>query len=130
MKSHDFAKHLNIMARVLKNGPNVDLEDLEISSFFDISGSKNSLEQNEIPKALSMLVGLNNVSKAQWLNLIEDYDFPIEIRTRDANRDIIGKLLRYLSENKSAREILSGKKNKKVSNSSSELADALSILLN
>lgn len=129
MKSHDFAKQLTIMAKVLKNGPNVELSELDIDSFNSVSCIGPKVEQNDIPRALSMLVGLNNVNKSQWLNLIEDYELPLDIRPRDATRDIIGKLLRYLSENKEARERLSGKKAKKVSNSSSELADALSILL-
>jgi hypothetical protein len=129
MKSYDFAKQLTVMAKVLKQGPNVELEDLEYSSFTNIASPSFKIEQNDVPKALSMLVGLNNVSKAQWVNLIDDYEFPIELRPRDANRDIIGKLLKYLSQNEEARNRLTGKKIKKNSNSSSELADALSILL-
>lgn len=129
MKSYDFAKQLTVMAKILKQGPNVELEDLDYSSFTNIASPSLKIEQNDVPKALSMLVGLNNVSKAQWINLIEDYEFPIELRARDANRDIIGKLLKYLSQNEEARNRLTGKKIKKNSNSSSELADALSILL-
>ncbi|MEI8657065.1 hypothetical protein [Vibrio sp. Hal054] len=129
MKSHDFAKQLTLMAKVLKNGPNVELDQLDINNFGSVSHIEPKVEQNDIPRALSMLVGLNNVQKSQWLALIEEYNIPLEIRPRDATRDIIGKLLNYLSKNKEAREQLSGKKTKKVSNSSSELADALSILL-
>lgn len=130
MKSYDFAKQLTLMAKILKNGPNVELEEIEISTFTSsISSLSMEVEQKEVPKALSMLVGLNNVKKSQWVELINEYDFPIELRQRDANRDIIGKLLRYLSENPEARDRLSGKKLKKTTSSSSELADALTILL-
>ncbi|HEW9976969.1 TPA: hypothetical protein VGT13_003971 [Shewanella algae] len=130
MKSHDFAKQLTTMAKVLRNGPNIELSELDFNNFGSVSFVEPQVEQSDIPKALSMLVGLNNVNKGQWLDLIEDYQLPIDIRPRDATRDIIGKILRHLSENQEARERLSGKKAKKVSNSSSsELADALSILL-
>jgi len=130
MKSYDFAKQLTLMAKILKNGPNVELDEIEISTLTSsISSSSMEVKQSEVPKALSVLVGLNNVKKSQWLNLINEYEFPIEIRQRDANRDIIGKLLKYLSENQEARDRLSGKKLKKTTSSSSELADALSILL-
>ncbi|MDR7020130.1 hypothetical protein [Aeromonas salmonicida] len=130
MKSHDFAKQLTMMAKILKNGPNIELHELDMHSFkYDNYYSPKLVEQSDIPKALSMLVGLNDVSKSQWITLITDYELPIDIRPRDATRDIIGKLLNYLSQNKEARERLSGKKNKKVSSSSSDLADALSILL-
>lgn len=130
MKSHDFAKQLTIMAKILKSGPNTELEDLDLSQIISIRNNKtHNINQNDVPKALSMLVGLNDVKKSQWVELIEDYSFNIEIRSRDATRDIIGKLLNYLSQNQEERERLTGKKTKKNTNSSAELADALSILL-
>lgn len=130
MKSHDFAKQLTIMAKILKSGPNTELEDLDLSQIISIRNNKaHNINQNDVPKALSMLVGLNDVKKSQWVELIEDYSFKIEIRPRDATRDIIGKLLNYLSQNQEEREKLTGKKTKKNNNSSAELADALSILL-
>lgn len=129
MKSYEFAKQLTVMAKILKQGPNVELEDLEYSTFTNVASSSFKIEQSDVPKALSMLVGLNGVSKAQWIDLITEYEFPIELRPRDATRDIIGKLLNFLSENEEARNRLSGKKLKKSASSSSELADALSILL-
>jgi hypothetical protein len=129
MKSYDFAKQLTVMAKVLKQGPNVELEDLEYSVFTNMASPSFEIEHSDVPKALSILVGLNSVSKDQWINLIKDYEFPIELRPRDATRDIIGKLLKFLSQNEDARNRLSGKKIKKNTNSSSELADALSILL-
>lgn len=130
MKSHDFAKQLTMMAKILKNGPNIELHELDMQDFkYKSNYYSPKVEQNDIPKALCMLVGLNDVSKSQWITFIHDYDLPIDIRPRDATRDIIGKLLNHLSQNREARERLSGKKNKKVSSSSSDLADALSILL-
>ncbi|GGX41042.1 hypothetical protein [Saccharospirillum salsuginis] len=130
MKSHDFAKNLVAMANILRSGPNVELENLNFSNLSKNSTENtNYLDEKELPKALSMMVELNQVSKNQWLSLISEYDFDVPTRPRDANRDIIGKLLKYLSENPDEREKLSGKKVIKKSNKSSELADALSLLL-
>jgi hypothetical protein len=130
MKSHDFAKHLMTMARILKNGPNVDLDDIDIAGISTSPSDKASVRPDDIPQALHMLVGLNNVPKQQWINLIDEYNFAIEIRPRDANRDIYGKLLKYLSDNPMARQrLLSSKKDKPRAGVSSELADALTLLL-
>ena len=127
MKSHGFAKQLTLMSKILKSGPNVELEDINFSGLINVDNIE--INQNYIPKALNMLVGLNQIKKSEWLDLIENYDFNIDIRPRDATRDIIGKLLNYLSKNREEREKLTGKKVKKHTNSSAELADALSILL-
>ena len=130
MKSHDFAKQLPLMAKILKSSPNVELEDLDLSAVINTRNNMvHNISLNDVPKALSMLVGLNDVRKSQWIELIKDYSFNIEIRPRDATRDIIGKLLNYLSQNPEERERLTGKKTKKNASSSAELADALSILL-
>ena len=91
MKSHDFAKQLTLMSKILKSGPNVELEDINFSGLINVDNIE--INQNDIPKALNMLVGLNQIKKSEWLDLIENYDFNIDIRPRDATRDIIGKLL-------------------------------------
>ena len=129
MKTHDFAKHLSFMAKILRSGPNTDLSDIEVTDLFDSKNAYNTPSKSEVPKALSMLVGLNNIEKEQWVELIADYEFDIEIRARDAKRDVIGKLLKHLSSHPEARDRLSGKKLSKSNNPSTELADALTILL-
>ena len=129
MKSHDFAKQLTLMAKILKSSPNVNMEDLNFSDFNSFHYASSNLEKSDVPKALSILVGLNEMNKSEWLDLIEIYQFKIEIRSRDATRDIIGKLLNYLANNPHERDKLTGKKLRKHGGSSSELADALSLLL-
>ncbi len=129
MKSHDFAKQLMLMAKILKSSPNVNIEDLSFSELNSFHNVPNNIEKSEVPKALSILVGLNEMNKSEWLDLIKTYEFDIEIRSRDATRDIIGKLLNYLANNPHERDKLTGKKLRKHGGSSSELADALSILL-
>jgi hypothetical protein len=79
--------------------------------------------------SLSTLVELSRVDKRQWLALIDELGFPIEIRPRDASRDIIGKLLTYLESNESARERLKTKAASKGAQASPELMKALNSLL-
>lgn len=127
MKSHDFAKHLNLMAKVLRSGPNVELDEF----WFQPSGLRDGprLNESQIPAALNALVGLNDVRKEQWLDLIDEFGLNIEIRPRDANRDIVGKLISFLAKNPDARERLKGKPIRKKAGTSAELADALNTLL-
>ncbi|MNL70966.1 hypothetical protein D3C87_1960450 [compost metagenome] len=60
---------------------------------------------------------------------MSEYDIDIEIRPRDANRDIVGKILNYLAANPMARENLLKTGSKKNVSESAELANALNLLL-
>ncbi|WP_186271844.1 MULTISPECIES: hypothetical protein [Burkholderia] len=129
MKSHDFAKHLALMAQALRAAPNIELESsMDWEGVFQ-KRSRSTVSDEDIPHALNMLVGLNNVSKQQWLSLIEEFGFVIDVRPRDANRDIFGKLLKFLAEHPEERVRLVGKKSKKPIKESEELANALTILM-
>jgi len=95
-----------------------------------LSSDDISIKDADIPAALYTLVKLNDVSKSQWLALMEEYNIDIgDIRPRDANRDIVGKILNYLASNPSARENLISKNSKKHVSESTELANALNLLL-
>jgi hypothetical protein len=120
MKTHEIATALTLLARLLKSGPNVPLEEFGQTS-------RKAPDAGEIPVALSTLVALSGIEKAQWLALIKEHNFPIEIRPRDASRDILGKLLNYLEQNADAREKLVS--NVQRVRPSPELRRALDILL-
>lgn len=125
MKTHDIAKALAEMARLLRTGPNIDIEDLQSLSF----APRLAPNETEIPVALSTLVSLSRVDKQQWMALIKDLRFPVEVRPRDASRDILGKLLRYLEVNAEARKKLSESAKRKAPSASPELMSALASLL-
>lgn len=127
MKTHEFAKQLSLMAKILRAGPNVELEEYWMQK--PTLASRSQLEEKDIPLALNALVGLNEVKKEQWVSLIEEYGYTIDVRPRDANRDIVGKLINYLANNPDAREKLSGRQSKRKTGTSAELADALNLLL-
>lgn len=129
MKTHDFAQSLSQLAKVLLGAPNVEIEDLSIAGFRSMNG--NGSGSGSV--GLHTLAELSKISKQQWLALIEENKFPISVRPRDASRDVLDKLLRYLDEDAEARERLKSHINNNKRSSSSkaspELMKALDILL-
>lgn len=123
MKTHELAKALEFFASILRSGPNVALEEAEVRK---VGGTEN---MQEIAVNLSTLSRLSQIDKKEWLTFVEMYKIPIEIRPRDASRDIIGKLLKYLEANPQEHERIQKPKAGETSESSPELMKALSILL-
>ena len=124
MKTHDLAKALRSLASLLEKAPNVLLEDALVTTL-----AATKLNSSQMAVSLSTLVELSRVDKQQWLAFINDLGFPIEVRPRDASRDILGKLLSYLETNEAARERLKTKAASRGSEASPELMKALSSLL-
>jgi len=120
MKTHELAKALRALAFVLEKGPNTQVENARIAPE-GISGAQLAI-------SLSTLTELSRVDKQQWIAFIKDLAFPIDVRPRDASRDILGKLLAYLESNTTAREQLK-KASFKESQASPELMRAFSSLL-
>jgi len=125
MKTHELAQALEGLAELLKNGPNIEFGDFQKK----VQSYNQSLNPEEISIGLSHLVALSRFDKQQWVSVIEDYDFPIGVRSRDASRDVLGKLLSYLEENPGARKKLREKSPKKSDEASPELIRALGALL-
>jgi hypothetical protein len=123
MKSHELAQALSTLSRLLKSGPNVELSQLKVRELFD-SHSNRDLALN-----LSTLVSLSSVDKQKWMELIRENGFPIEVRPRDASRDIFGKLCSYLESNPQAQDRLKANVTKTSGKSSPELMKALATLL-
>ena len=124
MKSHDLAKALKSLASLIESSPNVPIEELNV-------GSRNMLQRDsgQLAVSLSTLVDLSRVDKQQWLSFIDELNFPIDVRPRDASRDILGKLLNYLDANPNARQRLKTQAAVKGSKESPELMKALASLL-
>ena len=127
MKTHELSKALIELAHLLQMGPNVDLKGWQPTNH--LGQQKLPLSNDSIAVNLSTLASLSNVNKQQWHELIIEYGFPIEIRARDASRDIIGKLLVYLEKNAEARKKLRTGAMKRKSTVSAPLMQALSALM-
>lgn len=123
MKSHDLAQALVVLSRLLRSGPNVELAQLKVGELFDSAGNR------DLALNLSTLVSLSSVDKQKWMEVIRENGFPIDIRPRDASRDVFGKLCAYLESNPQAQERLKFTAAKVSGRSSPELMKALTTLL-
>ena len=126
MKTYEFANALMTLAKMLKSMPNQEFDNLVLPRQ---EGPAKELERSEAVVGINTLANLSKIDKKQWLNLIEEHGFDIPVRARDANRDIIGKLLRYIDKNENAKEAIQKSAEQSDSTSSHELNRALSILM-
>ncbi|RZJ99959.1 MAG: hypothetical protein EOO43_25445, partial [Flavobacterium sp.] len=72
MKTHELAKALYMLSKILKSTPNVDLEDMN----FDFKNVKNK-EKKYDPVGLASFVAFSSLKKPQWMELINEYELPI-----------------------------------------------------
>jgi hypothetical protein len=133
MRAHEFASYLTKLAKILKEGPNFDFDEMhEVGSFYRYGAQQKSSkkEQSEnLPIALNALLSLSSIDKNEWAKLIFDLGLPIEIRSRDASRDLLGKVLKLLGQDPEARDRLTRKVKHSGDRASPELMRALSSLL-
>lgn len=126
MRTHELGKALSRLGQILQSGPNVELEDVKNAL---VSGFSRQEVSTDIAVNLSTLANLALIDKGKWLQFIRENDLPLRIRPRDASRDVLGKLLRYLEDNAEARERLKQNIMKKTAHASPELMKALSLIL-
>ena len=91
---------LRLLADWLERMPDVDIEDLPILEL-DRESRSHALAVN-----VATLAALSRVNRTEWIHFIKEHGFPIELRPRDASRDVLGKLLKFLEEEPSAIEYL------------------------
>ena len=126
MNTHELANALRLLAKALKQGPKIEIDDIDqlltTKMRFDVGS-------NRFKVGLNQLGALSRIDKTKWLDLIEEYNFPIATRPRDASWDVIGKVLRYLEKTPEAREKIKRTIAYDTGKASPELMKALSILL-
>lgn len=124
MKTHELAKGLTSLSKILRSLPNQ-----ELNKFADGVASLKTSVNSEVGMSLSTLAAFSKYSKSDWEKVITDFDLPLQIRPRDASRDVMGKILTYLADNESERKRIATKSQKN-GDGPSELSSALSFLLN
>jgi len=98
MKTHKIALILEKLAYILRQEPNVDLNEATIGD------KATKLEsRGQIELGLDTLLALSQISKPQWMQFISEYGFQVDTRPRDSSSNILGKLLKYLKEHPEAR---------------------------
>lgn len=131
MKTHDLAKALNHLSRVLRAGPNIELDNLvNLNTYVDSRPPKKAVsEEVDRGAALVLLSEMANYSKKELIELAGMLDIPLEVRPADAVRDVLGKILKYINDNPETKTRLSNPKSEKQSPKISTLSRALAILL-
>ena len=79
MKAHDLAKSLNTLARMLRAGPNVELEEIGNLSTHTSKGVDRSPKKNAEGRsgAIALLAAMSNLKKAEVLQMADDLAIPI-----------------------------------------------------
>ena len=139
MKTHELAKALTHLSRVLRAGPNVEFEELTNLSTY-LSQPRPPRPNRETPDkrdeadkgtGLALLAEMASYGKQELLDLVDHLGIPIEVRKADAVRDILGKTLKFIQENPDFRERIVHRVDDNGSGSrTSSLARALAILMN
>jgi len=125
MKTHELANTLTKFAKFLYSMPNMELEEFKPYG----AKQKNASDDTSIESSLKVFFELTKIDKKQWINLINNYGFNINIRYKDGRGNIILKLLTYLNKNDQAKNSLLNDIDNKNDNVSTELVKALRILL-
>lgn len=139
MKTHELAKALTHLSRVLRAGPNVEFEELTNLSTY-LSQPKPSRPSRDAPErsdrsekgtGLALLAEMANYSKKELGDLIEMFGIPIEMKKTESVRDVLGRMLNYIKENPDFRDkILHEATGSRPEAKTSSLARALAILMN
>lgn len=131
MKTHELAKSLNILSRLLLNGPNVYLDELEeMSSYVSAEKRRNATLKGNEGAALALLANLASYTKTQWVEIINEFGLDVPIKKTDSTRDLLGRILKHLNDNQTAKDKLVQGVQRGKANVSPELMKALSILMN
>jgi len=132
MKTHELAKALNHLSRVLRAGPNIELDGLaNLSTYVDQPRPKKA-SRDTVDKgaALVLLAQMAQYSKRELIDLAQFLNIPLEIRSADAVRDVLGKILKYIQDNPTVQDRLLSSASSKQPDSIPPLAKALAILMN
>lgn len=132
MKAHELAKSLNYLARILRAGPNIEIEEIGNLGIHASRPPRNpSTRKTASGKsgAIALLAAMSSLSKSEVLEIAEDLQIPIEVRKADAVRDILGKILKYIQENPDVQHRLVARSVNESEDDAPRLARALAILM-
>lgn len=139
MKTHELAKALTHLSRVLRAGPNVDFEELtNLSTYLtqprqakparEVMGTREKAEKGA---GLALLAEMASYSKQELLDLATYLGIPVEVRKADAVRDVLGKIIKYIQDNPDFRNrVVHDVNEKEPATRTSSLVRALAILMN
>lgn len=127
MKTHEIARVLSMLAKYLKDQPNVEWTDFS-------SPTKKHAAPNQKPNAVesqdywAMLQSIGSLEKKTLLELIERFRIPVKARPRDGAIDLLKKISNHIKENPNLMKSIEADMDK-AEPASKALMGALSIIL-
>ena len=128
MKTHELAKALNMLAKILRASPNTELANFDPVRI-KRSRSQDMPERTDLPAALMVMGALAKYRKADWTTVIQEFGLDIPVKKTDSVRDLMGRFMSYMARNPDELTKFSKKTNRQPEGYSAELSHALSILL-
>lgn len=124
--THEVADMLMALAKLLKRMPDGPMNDL-----VPITVGRRDSGQSTSDKATALLslIAFSKFSKREWVELIHDLDLPITPIPTDSSRDLMGKIIKFLSENPIYQNKLLNIAKSSDNGKSSELLKTLSLLV-
>lgn len=122
MKTRALARNLRKLADWLDQLPDQVLDNIDPRGL-GVGTRPASLALN-----IATLASLSRIDRKEWIDFIRQHRFPIELRPKDASRDILGKLLVFLEREPDAISYLQNRAQSDVA-ASPELSRALKALL-
>lgn len=101
VSTHELADLLVMLARMLRSMPDGPMEEEFRRKRFRDKEQK-SFAFNE-PSALIALVGFSKFTKNDWVSFIHELDIPIQIDSKNASRDLMGKIINYFADHPEGR---------------------------
>lgn len=128
MTTHELAKALTLLARVLKDLPEVDIRDLRplVNDLMESGHESAGVDPDVAALNVSTLAALSRLNKSQWRALVEEWGLPLEIPTAYSARDTIGAVLRFLDKNPN---FMSKLRKQSEAKASPELMKALAVIM-
>lgn len=127
MKTREVSKVLYTLARLLDTCPNMEID--QAIGRVEKAPKNKQMSSEALVVNISTLLKLSAIDKQQWLDFAKSNGISLELRPRDASRDVLGKIFKYLENNPEALAKIERRVESVSPTISVELANALRLLM-
>lgn len=122
MKTKEVIKTLKLLTSLLEASNKDIIEDI-------FTKKANNFSHEQLIVNIDTLIKLGSIDKNQWIDFAKANSINIDVRPRDASRDVLDKILKYIEKNPDVQKIIAKKAENVSSMHSPELTNALKILM-